>query len=244
MSIPESVTIVGGGVVGCFLAYRLALEGVPVTLIERQHVGAGASGASAGNVQPGDVETALAAESLGLFRRFVPRIKAESGIDPLDHDVQYIYAALDEQGVAQTQQFATALQQEGLRVEWIDGKAARAIEPHLAPNVLGGALHQDCMQIDGYRFVSALSQAAQRHGAQLRQAEAVGLQRTGRSGERCAVAGRHHGALRHLGFDHGRVERHCGFGLVKRITPHRAAQFAENSPPPQGPRLALCGALE
>ncbi len=179
MSIPESVTIVGGGVVGCFLAYRLSLEGVPVTLIERQHVGAGASGASAGNVQPGDVETALAAESLGLFRRFVPRIKAESGIDPLDHDVQYIYAALDEQGVAQTQQFATALQQEGLRVEWIDGKAARAIEPHLAPNVLGGALHQDCMQIDGYRFVSALSQAAQRHGAQLRQAEAVGLQRTG-----------------------------------------------------------------
>ncbi len=78
MSIPESVTIVGGGVVGCFLAYRLALEGVPVTLIERQHVGAGASGASAGNVQPGDVETALAAESLGLFRRFVPRIKRKA----------------------------------------------------------------------------------------------------------------------------------------------------------------------
>jgi glycine oxidase len=41
------VTVVGGGVVGCFIAYHLALEGVAVTLVEREHVGAGASGASA-----------------------------------------------------------------------------------------------------------------------------------------------------------------------------------------------------
>ena len=178
MSTPESVTIVGGGVVGCFLAYQLALEGVPVTLIERQHTGAGASGASAGNVQPGDVEIPLAAESLQLFRRFLPRIKEDSGVDPLDHDVQYLYAALDEQGAAQTQQFAATLQRHGLRAEWIDGTAARAIEPHLAPGILGGAWHQDCIQMDAYRFVSALTQAAQRHGMRLHQGEVVGLRRT------------------------------------------------------------------
>ena len=33
--------------------------------------------------------------------------------------------------------------------------------------------------MDAYRFVSALSQAAQRHGAQLQYGEVVGLQRTG-----------------------------------------------------------------
>ena len=38
----RSVTIIGGGVIGCFLAYRLALEGMPVTVIERHAVGAGA----------------------------------------------------------------------------------------------------------------------------------------------------------------------------------------------------------
>jgi glycine oxidase len=47
------VTAVGGGVVGCFIAYRLALEGGAVTVLEREHVGAGASGALADNVQPG-----------------------------------------------------------------------------------------------------------------------------------------------------------------------------------------------
>jgi glycine/D-amino acid oxidase-like deaminating enzyme len=81
------MTVVGGGVVGCFIAYRRALEGIPVTLIERQHVGAGASGASAGNVQPGEFESALGAEdlnpleaeSLGLFRRFLRAMGAWTG---------------------------------------------------------------------------------------------------------------------------------------------------------------------
>ena len=49
----QRITIVGGGVIGCFLADRLALEGVPVTVIERDYVGSGATGASAGNIQPG-----------------------------------------------------------------------------------------------------------------------------------------------------------------------------------------------
>jgi len=184
----RSVTIVGGGVIGCFLAYRLALEGVPVTVLERQHVGAGATGASAGNVQPGvmggitDAEGilgALGAQSLRLHRTFLPAIKEDSGLDPLDHAVQYFYAALDEREVAETRQFTTALQEHGLRAEWIDGATARVLEPRLAPHFLGGALHQDCFQMDAYRFVSALSQAAQRHGARVQQGEVVGLRRAG-----------------------------------------------------------------
>ena len=188
--MPEvrSVTIIGGGVIGCFLAYRLALEGMPVTVIERHAVGAGATGASAGNVQPGvmggivdaqGVLGTLGAQSLQLHRRFLPAIKESSGLDPLDHEVQYFYAALEAQEVTETQQFTAALQAHRLRAEWIDGPAARALEPRLAPHILGGALHQDCFQMDAYRFVSALSQAAQRHGAQLQYGEVVGLQRAG-----------------------------------------------------------------
>jgi glycine/D-amino acid oxidase-like deaminating enzyme len=51
MAALTGVTVARSGVVGCFIAWRLALEGVPVTFVERQHVGPGASGASAGNVQ-------------------------------------------------------------------------------------------------------------------------------------------------------------------------------------------------
>ena len=125
MPAVRSVTIIGGGVIGCFLAYRLALEGVPVTVIERHSVGAGATGASAGNVQPGvmagivdaqGVLGTLGAQSLQLHRAFLPAIKESSGLDPLDHEVQYFYAALDAQEVAETQHFAAALQADHLAI--------------------------------------------------------------------------------------------------------------------------------
>ncbi|MCH8206707.1 MAG: FAD-binding oxidoreductase [Chloroflexi bacterium] len=81
---PGAAVVIGGGVVGCSIAYRLALQGVSVTLLERSGPGAGATGTSAGNVQPwyddGDgFKAALAAESLRLHRRFLPDIKEASG---------------------------------------------------------------------------------------------------------------------------------------------------------------------
>lgn len=174
-----NVTILGGGVIGCFLAYRLAAAGVSVTLVERRHVASGASGASAGNVQPGEVEIALGAASLRLHQQFLPAIKEESGIDPRDQEVRYLYPALDAQEAAEAQRFATVLQQHGLRVGWIDGATARKLEPRLNPDILGGALHQDCVQMDPFLFVNALAKAAEGRGVKIRQEEVVGLQRQG-----------------------------------------------------------------
>ena len=37
-----------------------------------------------------------------LHRRFLPAIKESSGLDPLDHEVQYFYAALEAQEVTET----------------------------------------------------------------------------------------------------------------------------------------------
>ena len=44
------VLVVGGGIVGCSVAYYLAREGIDVTLIERHEVGGEASGANAGSI--------------------------------------------------------------------------------------------------------------------------------------------------------------------------------------------------
>ena len=84
--------MVGGGVVGCFIAYRLAAMGVSITLVEQEGPGAGATGNSAGNIQPasGDDDAykiALGAESLALWRNQLPRIKEGAGkIDFLDQN--------------------------------------------------------------------------------------------------------------------------------------------------------------
>src|SRR5256714_4227321 len=46
------VVIVGGGVIGCAIAYHLSLAGAGVLLLERERLAAGASGVAAGMLAP------------------------------------------------------------------------------------------------------------------------------------------------------------------------------------------------
>ena len=178
----KTVVVVGGGIVGCFIAYRLAIEGVAVTLVERDTPGAGASGTAGGNIQPGagsygEFQAAIGAESLRLFRHFLPDIKEASGIDPQDQEVQYLHAALNDDEARQVRNQAETLYKTGLKAQWIEGVDARKIEPRLSPDVLGGMLLQNCVQMDARRFVSALAESAKARGVQMLVAEVVELQR-------------------------------------------------------------------
>ncbi len=47
----QEIAIIGGGVIGCSIAYHLARRGAKVVLIERDQLAAQASGASAGGVR-------------------------------------------------------------------------------------------------------------------------------------------------------------------------------------------------
>lgn len=178
------VTIIGGGVVGCFLAYCLTLVGLPVTVIERERVGAGASGASAGNVQAvtgfcGPLEAAIGAESLRRWRTYLPAIKEESGFDLWDQEVRYLYAALDEDDASHLQALTATLQAQGLKTAWIDATAALALEPRLNPKLLGGMLHQDVVQMDAQSCVNALETIVRARGGTFIYREVAGLQRRG-----------------------------------------------------------------
>jgi len=50
------VIVVGAGVIGCSIAYHLTKAGLKTALLEKDQVGAGASGANFGMVQSNDVE--------------------------------------------------------------------------------------------------------------------------------------------------------------------------------------------
>lgn len=181
---PGRVTIIGGGIVGCFLAYCLVLAGMPVTVIERKRPGAGASGASAGNVQAvagpcGALETTLGVESLRRWRQYLPAIKEESGIDTMDHEVRYLYAAMDAQEVADLQTLRANLFADGLRAAWLDGVAVRELEPRLNPAALGGMFLDDVVQMDAQRCVNALEHIVRARGGQFVDGEVAALRREG-----------------------------------------------------------------
>ena len=79
------VAVIGGGVVGLFVARRLAMRGVKVTLFEAESPGSGASGAAVGVLKaPAPARTAFGAisrEGAEAYASLAPELFEETGID-------------------------------------------------------------------------------------------------------------------------------------------------------------------
>ena len=81
MSLPgtASVVVIGGGVVGCSIAYHLARRGQrDVVVLERESVGAGTTSKAAGGIRsqfPTETEIRFSLEAIGVFERFAGRVR-------------------------------------------------------------------------------------------------------------------------------------------------------------------------
>jgi glycine oxidase len=81
------VLIVGGGLIGSSIAWRLAQKGARVTIADAGNLGGEASPAGAGMLSPGaefhqpSVWLNLGIESIRLYPAFVEELRAETGID-------------------------------------------------------------------------------------------------------------------------------------------------------------------
>ncbi|HZS02302.1 MAG TPA: glycine oxidase ThiO [Chloroflexota bacterium] len=184
-SAPD-VAVVGGGVIGCAVAYYAARAGARVVLLERNALGAEASGAAAGmlaplaeDAQPGPFLD-FAVASLGRYAALAEALRAESGIDIELQTAGLLRLALDD---AEADHYRAGLgwQAElGLAVRWLDAAEARAREPLLPPGVRGAVYSESEHQVNPTRLVEALARAAAARGAGLRVGAPVrGLLRQG-----------------------------------------------------------------
>jgi len=98
VSIPRSadVVVIGGGVVGCSIAYHLARRGLrDVLVLERDTVGAGTTSKAAGGIRaqfPTEAEIRFSLESRRVFETF----KEEFGVDPGYSRIGYLFLVSDE----------------------------------------------------------------------------------------------------------------------------------------------------
>jgi glycine oxidase len=163
------VVIVGGGVIGCAVAERLSRERRhQVLLLERDTLGAHASGAAAGLLAPvGDPGAAraldLSSRSMALFPELVERVE-RSGIAVEFRRQESLTPAL----TADEERFL-----RGAAARWLDGEQARAEEPALAPGVRGAALVTEA-QVTPIRLVRALAHTAAAQGAEIAEGVPVG----------------------------------------------------------------------
>jgi glycine oxidase len=166
------VAIVGGGVIGLSIAWRLAAAGLKVAVFERDEVGSGASLAATGmlaaatELEPGGADLlALALESQRAWPRFRDELEAQAGLG-IDYRAEGTLTVAIGRDEVDRLRFRHELQaRHGLATRWLDGAAARALEPALRPSVAAGIFCAEDHQVDPRRLVPALRRAAAARGA-------------------------------------------------------------------------------
>ncbi|HEV2673468.1 MAG TPA: glycine oxidase ThiO [Aliidongia sp.] len=172
---PPSVAIVGGGVIGLSLGWRLAQAGCRVTLVERNpETGRGASWAAAGMLAAGiEAEPteeplfALARWSQSLWPGFAAELEAASGL-PVGYDATGTLVCAFTRDQAEKLRHGIAFQRGlGGVFDWLSAAAARAREPGLAPSLVAAAFSPNDHQVDNRLLATALAEAFRRAGGHL-----------------------------------------------------------------------------
>jgi len=173
------VIIVGGGVIGLSIAWRLLGLGASATIYDAGEPGAGASAAAAGMLAPGfeNEHTSGAHPALDRFSRtsltqwssFAPELVDRSGVDVDYRDDGVIGVCTDEDSAARWRTAATA--EPGAR--YLSGDDARRLEPALSDRVVGGVFRAREGQVDPVRTIAALRAVVERLGGLIRVGETV-----------------------------------------------------------------------
>ncbi len=187
MSASPDVVIVGGGVIGCAVAYRLAREGVAVTLLERGEIAGEASGAAAGMLTPVAEATGpgpllrFGLRSRAAFPALVAELIERSGIDPELEPSGSLRVAADAGEEAQLRERAVRFAGQGLR--WLTSDELRLAEPAAAPHLRGALLDPADAHVRPPLMARALAGAAAQQGARVETGTPVtGLRREGGAG--------------------------------------------------------------
>lgn len=186
--MPESVdvAIIGGGVMGCALAWRLAESGVACAVVERGRFGGGASGATAGivaplwHIDPGDPAMfGLGMRSLELFPQWAAAL-ADAGVNPEFQPTGVLRLAFSDAEVAELAQSFRWQSELDLGVQWLEREDLLRREPQANPQAQAAVFSPQEGCVRGQRLTDALAHAAGRRGAILHEnVEVTGLRHAG-----------------------------------------------------------------
>ena len=175
-----SVAIIGAGVIGLGIAWRLAVRGLSVAVFDKGVSGAGASHAAAGmlaacaEAEPGEEAlVTLGRVSQARWPAFAAELKQASGVDVGLRLEGTLVVALTSDDQARLSHQMTFQQKLGLPLQWISAAETRRREPHLAGKLAGAVFSPEDTQVDNRKLAAALRIAAEAAGARIREHQEV-----------------------------------------------------------------------
>ncbi|OEH92953.1 glycine oxidase ThiO [Bacillus solimangrovi] len=173
------VIIVGGGVIGCSIAFYLSKAGKKVLLLEKDQIGLKSSSAAAGmlGVQAELKEFSpiypLARRSALLFPDLHQELKELTGIDIGYRVNGAMKPALSDDEFAQFSKTAAWQQAQGETAQMLSTSDTLSLEPSLSESIKGAIYFPNEAQVSPYPLVRAFAMGAIRYGAKIEEAQEV-----------------------------------------------------------------------
>lgn len=174
MADTPNIAVIGGGIIGLSIAWRLAQRGCAVSVLEKDQLGRGATWAAAGmlaagtEAEPGETAlVALGMRSQDLWPAFADALESASGIDLDLRREGTLTVALTRDDARRLEQAAEIRRAAGVKTEWLDRRALRQKEPYLAPGANAALYCADDHQVDNRAVLRALIAACRAAGVAL-----------------------------------------------------------------------------
>lgn len=165
--------IIGGGVIGCAVAWRLAQGGMRVVVVERGEVGREASFAAGGMLAPlAEADEAddlfdLCVASRAMYADFARELQEASGIDVEYRTEGTLYLSLTDEDDEELERRWRWQHAAGLNVKRLNADCARKLEPQINAKLRWALKFPDDHQVSNRLLMVALQAAAQKAGVEL-----------------------------------------------------------------------------
>jgi len=166
--MPEKadVVIIGGGVMGCAIAYNLAREGLKPVVIEKSDIGGEASGANGGGVRQSArnlKEMPLAIESIQIYGQ----LHEELGMDLEYVREGNLRLCTSEEELDTMRKSVENQKAANLELEMLDRKQVLSINPHIGNKVIGASFCLTDGHVNPFLVTYAFFQKAKNLGARI-----------------------------------------------------------------------------
>jgi glycine/D-amino acid oxidase-like deaminating enzyme len=161
------IIIVGAGMVGAACAAACARGGLKVLVLERGHVGGGATAAGMGHIvvmDDSEAQFAMTAYSRSLWQELRPQLPDNVEFDACGT----LWVAADDEELVEVRRKEKFYSGRGVRVEVLDAKGVAQAEPNLRPGLAGGLRVVDDAVLYPPCAARFFIEQARRHGAEFR----------------------------------------------------------------------------
>ena len=176
----------GGGIIGCSIAFHLARAGVIPLVLEKTAVAAEASSGGAGlltaqaHTDDPDPFFDLKLASRALYPSLADELRERVDLDVEYRQLGHVVPALTDAEARRVSARVAWQAARGLPAQWLTVAEARELEPGLPPEILGVGWFPEDHHINSTAMTQALASAANRLGAQVRvECQVVDLVRDG-----------------------------------------------------------------